>query len=105
VLNAWLCGTFVFLGFLTHLTLDELYSVDLRGVRVKRSFGSALSFGSFHAPLETGLLYLLTGALFYLAPPISSFLAFICDSRLHQLLIERLLPAGEWFNVVVAGLF
>jgi hypothetical protein len=106
VLNAWLCGTFVFLGFLTHLTLDELYSVDLRGMRVKRSFGSALSFGSFRAPLKTGSLYLLVGALFYLAPPMDSFLAFIRSSRLHRLLIERLLPAEEWFNIAAAvGLF
>lgn len=106
VLNAWFCGTFVFLGFLTHLTLDELYSVDLRGARLKRSFGSALSLGSFHTPLETGALYLLTGALFYLAPPISSFLAFILNSKLHQLLLERLLPTGQWFNATaVIGLF
>jgi hypothetical protein len=106
VLNAWFCGTFVLLGFLTHLTLDELYSVDLRGIRVKRSFGSALSLGSFHAPLGTGMLYLLTGALVYLAPPMDSFLAFIRSSRLHQLLFERLLPAEEWFNIATAvGLF
>lgn len=98
VLNAWFCGTFVLLGFITHLTLDELYSVDLRGIRVKRSFGSALSLGSFHAPLGTGLLYLLTGTLLYLAPPINSFLAFILNSKLHQLLFERLLPPGQWFN-------
>jgi hypothetical protein len=102
VLNAWFCGTFLLLGFLTHLTLDELYSVDLRGIRVKRSFGSALSLGSFHSPLGTGLLYLLTGTLLYFAPPMDSFLAFIRSSRLHQLLFERLLPAEGWFNIATA---
>ncbi|QBQ53486.1 metal-dependent hydrolase [Nitrosococcus wardiae] len=105
VLNAWLCGTFVFLGFLTHLVLDELYSVDLMGVSVKRSFGTALNLGSFRAPLKTGLLYLLTGALFYLAPPIDDFLAFIFNSRVQQLFVERLFPVEGWFNTAAIDLF
>ncbi len=39
---AWLAGGFVLLGYLTHLTLDEVASVDLLDRRVKRSFGTAL---------------------------------------------------------------
>lgn len=105
VLQAWLCGAFIFLGFLTHLILDELYSVDLMGISVKRSFGTALNFGSFRTPLKTGLLYLLTGALFYLAPPVDSFLAFIFDSHIHRLLSERLLPVEGWFNTSAIDLF
>jgi membrane-bound metal-dependent hydrolase YbcI (DUF457 family) len=36
----------VILGFMSHLILDELYSVDLNGrrVRIKKSFGSAVKF-------------------------------------------------------------
>ncbi len=41
-LLAWLAGGFVLVGYLTHLTLDEIASVDLLGRRVKRSFGTAL---------------------------------------------------------------
>lgn len=41
-LTAWLLGFFTALGYLLHLLLDELWSVDFAGVRVKRSFGSAL---------------------------------------------------------------
>ena len=33
-------------GFLVHLVLDEIYSVDFRGVRLKKSFGTALKFWS-----------------------------------------------------------
>lgn len=33
-------------GFITHLVLDELYSVDFRGIRLKQSFGTALKFWS-----------------------------------------------------------
>ena len=34
----------VLLGFLSHLFFDELYSVDLNGRRLKKSFGTALKF-------------------------------------------------------------
>ena len=34
----------VVLGFVSHLALDELYSVDFRGRRLKRSSGTALKF-------------------------------------------------------------
>ncbi|NPA55993.1 MAG: metal-dependent hydrolase [Epsilonproteobacteria bacterium] len=41
VLKSWYVGMFVFIGYLTHLILDEIYSVDLAGARIKSSFGSA----------------------------------------------------------------
>jgi membrane-bound metal-dependent hydrolase YbcI (DUF457 family) len=41
-LMAWLIGGFVLLGYLTHLVLDEVASVDLLDRRVKRSFGTAM---------------------------------------------------------------
>ena len=43
-------------GYLTHLCLDELWSVDFEGRRIKRSFGSALSLRS-QSRLATGLAY------------------------------------------------
>lgn len=33
-------------GFVTHLVLDEIYSVDFRGVRLKKSFGTAVKVWS-----------------------------------------------------------
>lgn len=44
-LHAWLLGVFMFGGYLLHLVLDELYSVDLLNNKIKRSFGSALKIG------------------------------------------------------------
>jgi hypothetical protein len=35
-------STAVVAGFLSHLLLDEIYSVDLHGMRLKKSFGTAL---------------------------------------------------------------
>ena len=37
-------GIVLFVGFLTHLVLDELYAVNLAGLALKRSFGTALKF-------------------------------------------------------------
>lgn len=40
--TSWLLAGFVMTGVIVHLTLDEIYSVDFTGARIKRSFGSAL---------------------------------------------------------------
>jgi len=40
--TSWLLAGFVVIGVLIHLLLDEIYSVDFLGARIKRSFGSAL---------------------------------------------------------------
>src|SRR5690606_8712429 len=39
---AWLAGGFMLVGYLVHLTLDEIYSVDVMDTRIKASFGTAL---------------------------------------------------------------
>lgn len=38
----WWSGIFLGLGYLTHLVLDEISAVNYGGLRLKRSFGSAL---------------------------------------------------------------
>lgn len=43
VLRAWMAAA-VAAGFLSHLVLDEVFSVDIAGNRLKRSFGTALKF-------------------------------------------------------------
>ncbi|MCS6864954.1 MAG: metal-dependent hydrolase [Gemmataceae bacterium] len=59
------CG--VMLGFLSHLILDEVYSVDWRGLRpkLKSSAGSALKLAS-SSTVATATCYLILGALLYL---------------------------------------
>lgn len=62
---AWLVGGFTLLGYITHLTLDELASVDLLGRRIKRSFGTALKPLSLRAwpasLILIGLLVVMVG--------------------------------------------
>jgi hypothetical protein len=63
-----LLGCGIMVGFLSHLVLDELWSVDLNGVKVKlnKYAGTAVKFCSPSWP-ATVACYLLLGALLYLA--------------------------------------
>jgi hypothetical protein len=58
----------VMIGFLSHLILDEIYSVDWRGVRIKlkSSAGSAVKFMSTSL-VATATCYAILGGLGYLA--------------------------------------
>ena len=60
----WFVGIACLVGFLIHLVLDEICSVNLIGVQVRRSFGSA--FKVFPAPFWLGLfIYLLAGGFIW----------------------------------------
>lgn len=60
---AWIHGLMLMLGFVIHLALDELYSVDLTGARLKRSFGTALKLFSWQAPGSALMLVLVSAHL------------------------------------------
>ena len=47
---AWLAAGFMAIGYLTHLILDEIYSVDVMDTRIKASFGTALKPVDFKHP-------------------------------------------------------
>lgn len=66
---AWAAGLMVGLGYLTHLALDELFSVDLRNTGVRRSFGTALKPFSLKDPLSSLAMLAAVAALMWLAPP------------------------------------
>ena len=57
---AWLYGLAVTVGFVIHLLLDECYSVDLTGARIKRSFGTAIKPFDWKVPGNT-LAMLMAG--------------------------------------------
>lgn len=62
----WAIGAIASLGYLTHLCLDEFWSVDFNGtkIKVKKSFGSALSFTT-HSVWKTSFLYLTLGIVWW----------------------------------------
>ncbi len=41
---SWFYGLFLFGGAMVHLLLDEMYSVNLMGMTMKRSSGTAMKF-------------------------------------------------------------
>jgi hypothetical protein len=66
--SAWIAGFMVGIGYLTHLVLDELYSVDLLNSRVKRSFGTALKPFSLADPRSSFGMLAAVVALAWVAP-------------------------------------
>ena len=46
----WLQGSAMLAGYIIHLMLDELWSIDAAGLRLKKSFGTALKPFDIHAP-------------------------------------------------------
>ena len=68
VLHAWLNGIFIALGFIVHLILDEVYSVDLFNSRIKKSFGTALKLFSHSNMPASALMAVFTLMLYWMAP-------------------------------------
>ena len=80
----------VVLGFLVHLTMDEIWSIDLsRGFRLKKSFGTALKFFS-SSMLANISVYGKLALLMYLAWGDQGIVDRIRDrSRLDQTYIAQ----------------
>ncbi|RMH61728.1 MAG: hydrolase [Zetaproteobacteria bacterium] len=68
-----LAGLFVAGGYLVHLLLDECYSVNLAGHRLKASFGSAMTLFSLREWRGYVLLYLAVLAGFWLMPRLAGW--------------------------------
>jgi hypothetical protein len=102
--HAWICGTFVLLGFLIHLLLDECFSVNLMGMQVKSSFGTAFNLGSLDNPLGTIGLYATIIGLFSLCPPPDTFLHVLLDQETYRGLRAHLLPTQGWFDGLLVSL-
>jgi len=63
-----IAGSFLFIGFIVHLLLDELVSVNALGFKMKKSFGSALKLYDKNNISGTVVLYALIAVLFFLTP-------------------------------------
>ena len=73
-LFSWISGVFITIGFIIHLLLDEMYSVDLANKRLKRSFGTALKLYGYRSPIESLLMLFCIYYLSSFAPKTHSFL-------------------------------
>jgi len=68
ILYSWLSGLFISFGFIVHLLLDEIYSVDLTNRRMKKSFGTALKLYSYDNLMTSGIMAAFTIALAWITP-------------------------------------
>lgn len=96
---AWLAGGFVFVGYMTHLILDELYSVDVYDTRLKASFGTALKIYDHKRLGESAVVAGLAALVFMVTPPSKPFVDGITSQQLWAGLSGRLLPKQHWFGI------
>lgn len=97
---AWLAGGFMFVGYLIHLTLDEIYSVDIMDVRIKASFGTAMKLWDHKHMGHSTAMAVATVIAFLMTPPAGTFVDGITSRPLWAELRERLLPKEKWFGVI-----
>lgn len=96
--DAWMAGLFVSAGYLIHLSLDEMYSIDLTGRRVKRSFGTALKLISPNLGATIGLV-LATVLVFALTPSTDPLWQTVFSANTYKQFQGRLLPKAGWFGL------
>ncbi len=98
-LTSWMSGCFVVMGYLVHLSLDELYSVDLMNNRLKKSFGTALKLISLNNIKASILMSLLTLSLYSVCPDANPFISRVntmIDNYSDQ---DKWLPKNNrWFT-------
>ncbi|KPA17534.1 membrane-bound metal-dependent hydrolase [Candidatus Magnetomorum sp. HK-1] len=97
-MRAWMCGFFVMLGYISHLVLDEIYSIELSSARIKWTFGSACKLFSLDNWHYYVYLYILVGVLFYLAPDSGPFFDQFTSGRFAQGFTQNFFPKKGWFS-------
>ena len=97
---SWFYGLFLFGGAMVHLALDELYSVNLMGMKMKRSSGTAMKFYQHKDKWWYLLLYAVLALLVYFAPPFDAFWQQLRDPAPWAQLKVGLLPEmiKSWLN-------
>ena len=98
-LQAWLGGVFVCFGYLVHLLLDEIYSVNLFGMRTKRSFGTALKLWSSGNHAASIYMYIACLLLLPLLPDHRPFVQAVSTEQMREQLVGRITPSDGWFRI------
>lgn len=97
---AWLGGGFMFIGYITHLTLDELYSVDVYNERIKASFGTALKLIDMQRPYASGAMGAALALAIWFAPSPMPFITAFQQVDVQGMIHDRFLPRDQnWFGI------
>ncbi len=79
---SWLLAGFVVTGVIIHLLLDEIYSVDFVGARIKRSFGSALKLIDTERLVASCLILFVCLVAWFWTPPADGIVQIWKQSRI-----------------------
>jgi membrane-bound metal-dependent hydrolase YbcI (DUF457 family) len=100
-LVSWVYGFMMSFGYIVHLLLDELYSVDLGNRRMKKSSGTAFKFYKLKTTtdkIQNLLIYLVLIVLFLIAPDTSLVKDALLTQEAWINFKDILLPHdGRWF--------
>ena len=88
---SWLIALFVISGFILHLLLDEIYSVDFMGHRLKRSFGTALKILDTDNYISSSIVVAGIAIAWYFTPSSSQFIDTLFSRETYQLIMQRML--------------
>lgn len=80
-------GFIITFGFLIHLLLDEVYSINAFGIKMKKSFGTALKLYDRNNLIGTLLLYLFIIAIYLVLPNINKIMVALFYTLLHIKLV------------------
>ncbi|MEQ1717605.1 MAG: metal-dependent hydrolase [Hyphomicrobium sp.] len=97
---AWLAAGFMMTGYLTHLILDELYSVDVMDTRIKASFGTAVKIIDRRHLGASAAMAAATAAAVMVAPPTETFVDGMSSKGMWSGLQQRMLPDDKWFGLI-----
>jgi hypothetical protein len=97
---AWLAGGFMLAGYLVHLLLDEIYSVDVMDTRIKASFGTALKLWDGNRLGHSAIMAAATVGLFLITPSSKTFVDGISSPALWSGLKKQMLPEDKWFGLI-----
>jgi len=100
-LVSWVYGFMITTGYLVHLTLDEIYSVDLQNKRMKKSAGTALKFGKIKTTkdkIQTAIIYASIPMLMSIAPDTTLIVNALFSQDAWLTFKDILIPYdGKWF--------
>lgn len=97
---AWLAAAFMLVGYIVHLILDEVYSVDVADRRLKNSFGTALKIVDRRYPYATAGMAAALALAGWLAPSPAPFFTGLSSRDMWTELKSDLLPKERWFGLV-----
>ncbi|ALG68834.1 metal-dependent hydrolase [Beggiatoa leptomitoformis] len=97
-LLSWSIGLFIFVGFIIHLSLDELSSVDLMNKRLKKSSGTAFKLLDHKNYQTSGAMLSVVVILFIFTPDATRFSDVWFSTKTYNNIALHFLPQDGWFK-------